>query len=64
VPVLYEGEWDNDLVHVSRGKSALADHVREGIVIKPKQERLLEQKRVILKYINEDYLNKDYGDSH
>lgn len=39
VPFLYRGPWKEDLKALSEGKSTLADHVREGFVVKPVKER-------------------------
>jgi len=63
VPVLFEGKWTKGLMELAEGQSTLAKHIREGIVIKPKNERYDRTiRRVILKHINEKYLLKDYGD--
>jgi RNA ligase (TIGR02306 family) len=49
-PVLYRGPWENDLRGLAEGNSVIAQHVREGIVIKPVHERFDERVgRVILK---------------
>lgn len=57
VPILYKGKWKNDLINMSNGKSTIADHIREGFVVKPLKERWNEEiGRVILKYPGEDYL--------
>lgn len=63
VPELFVGKWDKDQMSLAAGKTTLADHVREGIVIKPTIERFDETiGRVVLKHLNEAYLIKDYGD--
>ncbi len=63
VPELYIGKWNNEQMEFAAGKTTLADHVREGIVIKPTTERFDEEVgRVVLKHINEAYLLKDYVD--
>lgn len=65
VPELYVGKWHKDLMKLADGKTMLANHVREGIVIRPIEERFDgELGRVILKHVNEEYLMKDYGDLH
>lgn len=58
VPVLYVGPWDNSLTDMSEGKSTLADHVREGFVVKPTTEKFCKELggRKILKVIGEGYL--------
>lgn len=57
VPVLYRGPWKPELVGLSEGKSTIADHVREGIVVKPVKERWNEEVgRVVLKRHGEGYL--------
>jgi hypothetical protein len=65
VPILFQGPWDTSLLTYANGKSSIANHTKEGIVIKPVIERFdLTIGRVILKYISEAYLLKDYGDLH
>jgi RNA ligase (TIGR02306 family) len=58
VPVLYTGPWSNTLIEqFTNGKSTIADHIREGFVARPFQERWDDTVgRVILKFIGEDYL--------
>jgi len=61
VPRLYIGPWSLDLVTYAEGKSTIpgANHVREGIVVKPLQERIDPQfGRVILKLHGEGYLTR------
>lgn len=63
VPELYIGKWHKELMKLANGKTTLAEHVREGIVIKPIEERFDGKTgRVILKHISEEYLMKDYGE--
>lgn len=65
VPILAVNiEWCDPIIKsLAEGKSTLATHVREGIVIRPMVERYDNTVgRVVLKYINRDYLLKDYGD--
>lgn len=68
VPVLEIGEFSVEkLISHSKGKSVLGgNHVREGVVVKPVTERIDPKiGRVILKYVSDDYLNKqkeDYTD--
>jgi len=65
VPELHVGKWHKDLMKFAKGKTTLAEHVREGIVIKPIEERFDDKiGRVALKHISEEYLMKDYGDLH
>jgi RNA ligase (TIGR02306 family) len=59
VPALGRGPYSLDLVRsLSRGRTTLQDtHIREGVVVKPVRERLDPAiGRVILKYLNDDYL--------
>ena len=59
VPVLYEGPWYPDLAKLAEGKTTMpcADHVREGIVVKPMIERhQAGLGRVFLKLPGEGYL--------
>lgn len=59
VPMLHRGPWSESLRDLSNGPSnvAGADHMREGIVIRPIKERWDDGLgRVILKLIGEDYL--------
>ncbi|MCA1667200.1 MAG: RNA ligase (ATP) [Thermomicrobia bacterium] len=58
VPVLYEGPFDRAVVdELTGGRSTLAAHLREGVVIKPAKERYdARVGRVILKSISPDYL--------
>ena len=58
VPTLYRGPWDPSLVSLSEGKTTMpgANHVREGIVIKPLTERRAKIGRVFLKLAGEGYL--------
>ncbi len=65
VPYLFKGPWQTDLTKLASGDSELAGHIKEGIVIKPIEERFDQRiGRVILKHISERYLLKDYGDDH
>lgn len=55
-PILFEGNWSADLLSLAEGKSIIANNVREGFVVRPKQERWNEEiGRVILKMIGEGY---------
>ena len=57
VPELYCGKWSNDLKLLAEGNSTLANHVREGFVVKPIFERYHRSiGRVILKMIGEGYM--------
>ena len=58
VPVLYRGPFKKDiLVKLSQGNSTFGNHIREGVVVKPVKERIDNRLgRVILKYINDEYL--------
>lgn len=60
VPVLYRGPWEgfNETVEaIADGTSTLADHVREGFVLRPVKERFDDKLgRVIVKLPGQDYL--------
>ena len=60
VPVLYRGRFDFDLlVTLSDGQSTLADHMREGIVVRPIIERRDDHVgRIQFKLVSNDYLAK------
>lgn len=58
VPILYRGPWSNDLKAMCEGNSTLAEHVREGFVVKPVKERSAKCGRVIFKMIGEGYLTR------
>jgi hypothetical protein len=65
VPVIYEGPYDKDtmLLH-SIGNSTIAgaNHIREGIVVKPVKERQdARGRRVIYKSLNPSYLLRKGG---
>ncbi len=62
VPVLGRGPYSLDFVKgLSSGKTTLPDdHIREGVVVRPVEERLDPKiGRVILKYLSDDYLLND-----
>ncbi|MGI4790696.1 MAG: RNA ligase family protein [Janthinobacterium lividum] len=59
VPVLYRGPYALEAIKaLSEGATTLgADHIREGVVVKPVQERTDPKvRRVCLKYIGDSYL--------
>ena len=59
VPVLYRGPYSLETVKtLSEGSTTLgADHIREGVVVKPARERVHPKVgRVCLKYIGDQYL--------
>ena len=58
VPILYRGPFSLDKIkELAKGNSTFSDHIREGVVVKPVVERIDPKVgRVILKYINDDYL--------
>lgn len=65
VPLLYEGPFDfNTIKDLARGSTTLdADHLREGVVVKPLIER--HDRRVgrcIAKYVSDDYLLAKHSD--
>lgn len=55
VPVLYRGPWSPSLREMAEGRSTMADHVREGLVVRPVKERGEHMGRVILKMVGEGY---------
>lgn len=62
VPELYRGLWKGFDAHASlaEGQSTIANHVREGFVVKPLKERYVHRcGRVIFKHIGEGYLLRD-----
>jgi RNA ligase (TIGR02306 family) len=57
VPILWVGAYSHEkLVSLTDGKSSLADHVREGVVVKALEETVPRQ---ILKSVSVDYLARD-----
>lgn len=59
VPILYEGPFSiSKIKELSNGKSSLADHIREGVVVRPVVERFsnLVCRRLVMKYVGDDYL--------
>lgn len=67
VPTLYKGEYTGfeALAPLAEGKSTLADHMREGFVIKPTDERWNnETGRTIAKLVSEAYLLRKGGTEH
>lgn len=67
VPVLYRGPYSlAKIVELSKGKSTIpgADHIREGVVVRPVVERLNPKVgRVILKLVSDDFLLGNYDAS-
>lgn len=66
VPELYKGPFEaKTMAELAEGKSFVpgANHIREGIVVRPVNERVApEIGRVQLKIISNAYLSKDWGD--
>ncbi len=61
VPIIYKGMYSREylMTNLRWGKSAIANHIREGVVIKPLFERsTVELPRVIFKAINPEYETK------
>lgn len=57
VPVLYRGPWNINLLSLAEGKSSIGDHIKEGFIVKPVQERWdAECGRVVFKMKGEDYM--------
>ena len=64
VPVLYRGPWSPELRSYAEGPSTVpsANHVREGMVIRPAKERWDDRiGRVVLKIHGEGYLTRKEG---
>jgi hypothetical protein len=63
VPVLYEGPLTSDAINEhTNGISTIASHIREGIVIRPRNEMVHESVgRVLLKSVSEAYLDRRDG---
>ena len=63
VPILYEGAYSKELIlELVDGRSVIsgAEHLREGIVIQPRIERISDEiGRVKLKAVSDKYLEKD-----
>ncbi len=63
-PVIYDGPYSlAAIAQASKGQSLIpgADHIREGVVVRPIAERRHEKTgRVILKYVSDDYLCGEY----
>ena len=67
VPILYTGPFSTQVVdELVSGKSTIADHIREGIVIRPLSEKIDSEigGRVVMKVISEDYLTRRGGTEH
>lgn len=64
VPVIYDGPYSLEAIAAaSKGNSMIpgADHIREGVVVRPATERRSEKTgRVILKYVSDEYLCGEY----
>lgn len=60
VPIITQEPWDPSLVKHCQGMSTIpnANHIREGVVVKPIKERRTHHGRIILKVINPEYLMK------
>lgn len=58
VPILYEGIYDQEKVkELASGKTTLpADHIREGVVVRPLTESRSAHGRAILKFVSDEYL--------
>ena len=64
VPVVYEGPFDAEkLAELTDGRTSMkADHIREGVVVRPQEEReSAEFGRVVLKSVSGDYLTRRGG---
>lgn len=65
VPIIFFDHYDFDaVVHAAQGKTLLgADHIKEGVVIRPLVERYDDRVgRVILKYVSDAYLLARHSD--
>lgn len=66
VPVLYRGPYSIDAIKkVADGKTTLgADHIREGVVVRPIIERRHPKVgRLVMKYVGDEYLLSKHPDS-
>ena len=64
VPVIYEGSFGTStLAELTDGRTSMkADHIREGVVVRPLEEReSAEFGRVVLKSVSGDYLTRRGG---
>lgn len=60
VPLVYSGPFRKDTVELLLDKNVISKEINEGVVVKPVNERSSPlMGRVILKYINPEYLLKD-----
>lgn len=68
VPIVYKGPYSKELIYsMTKGPSLFDpnEKVREGIVIKAKENYSLEGNKKALKFVNEEYLdNKENTDNH
>lgn len=61
VPVYYIGPFKDELLDLRNGKSVIAEHIKEGIVIQPSTPQYNKKLgRVILKLKGDEFLLKDY----
>lgn len=60
VPVLYRGPFlgIDHVLELAEGQSTLADHVREGCVVRPERERFEHAGRVHLKAVGNGYMER------
>jgi RNA ligase (TIGR02306 family) len=58
VPVLYRGPWSGGLANsLASGASTLGKHIREGVVVRPVEERVMSNgRRCVLKLHGEEFL--------
>lgn len=67
VPLLYAGPYKEELIApLADGKSMLGHNIREGLVIRPQEERFSQKLggRLILKLHGQDYLLRKGGSEH
>lgn len=66
VPTLYSGPFEPAMLEIyGEGRSTIADHIKEGCVVKPMHERYDDKiGRCVLKYISEEYLTRKDGTEH
>ena len=66
VPLIYRGPFSlSKIAELSKGKTTMpgADHIREGVVVRPTVERTHPKiGRVVLKYLSDDYLLSKHAD--
>lgn len=63
-PIVYTGPWSNEIRDKCLTKNVLSKEPNEGIVCRPVKERTGSCGRILLKWINPEYLLKDQTEFH